>query len=218
MRELPRAGPVGYPRRPRMDLQTFVSKWQQSRAEERPCSGDVSTAGDEDVDDLAVLVDSSVDVAPNAGDFDVGLIHEQARPDDTAARAGPVDRQRRETLRPPEQGDVIDLDAALREEFVEIAIRQTETEIPADRQHDHLRREPEAGERRRVERRHWTTATPHYSTLADARRSVNATVPVIIHGHAFMQNLRRGHYELGTDAQHDRLRIAAAFNELATAI
>jgi IS6 family transposase len=44
------------------------------------------------------------------------------------------------------------------------------------------------------------------------------TTNVVIRGHAFIQNLRRGHYELGTDAQRDRLRIAAAFNELATAI
>jgi hypothetical protein len=32
-------------------------------------------------------------------------------------------------------------------------------------------------------------------------------------GHAFVQNLRRGHYELGVEADR-RLRIAAAFQEL----
>jgi hypothetical protein len=32
-----------------------------------------------------------------------------------------------------------------------------------------------------------------------------------------MQNLRRGHYELATDAPHP-LRVAAAFTELAQAI
>jgi transposase, IS6 family len=40
---------------------------------------------------------------------------------------------------------------------------------------------------------------------------------VIIAGHAFMQNLRRGHYELGLDAPRAR-RVAAAFAELAQAI
>jgi hypothetical protein len=40
---------------------------------------------------------------------------------------------------------------------------------------------------------------------------------VIIAGHAFMQNLRRGHYELGLDAP-PALRVAAAFTELAHAI
>jgi hypothetical protein len=37
-------------------------------------------------------------------------------------------------------------------------------------------------------------------------------------GHAFVQNLRRGHYELGVEARHKRLRVAAAFDELAAAI
>ena len=40
---------------------------------------------------------------------------------------------------------------------------------------------------------------------------------VIIRGHALMQNIRRGHYELGTDARHHR-RIESAFTELAGTI
>ncbi len=40
---------------------------------------------------------------------------------------------------------------------------------------------------------------------------------VIIAGHAFMQNLRRGHYELAVDAP-PALRLAAAFAELARPI
>ena len=40
---------------------------------------------------------------------------------------------------------------------------------------------------------------------------------VVIRGHAFMQNLRRGHYELGLDAL-PRLRVAAAFDELARVV
>jgi transposase-like protein len=43
------------------------------------------------------------------------------------------------------------------------------------------------------------------------------TAQVIIAGHAFMQNLRRGHYELGLDAM-PKLRVATAFIELAQAI
>ncbi|WP_327011672.1 IS6 family transposase [Dactylosporangium sp. NBC_01737] len=43
------------------------------------------------------------------------------------------------------------------------------------------------------------------------------TAQTIIGGHAFMQNLRRGHYELGLDAPRG-LRVAAAFTELATVI
>lgn len=43
------------------------------------------------------------------------------------------------------------------------------------------------------------------------------TARVVIVGHAFMQNLRRGHYELGVEAE-PRLRVAAAFDQLAEAI
>jgi transposase-like protein len=44
------------------------------------------------------------------------------------------------------------------------------------------------------------------------------TARVIIGGHAFVQNLRRGHYELGAEAQNRHLVVAAAFDELAEAI
>ena len=40
----------------------------------------------------------------------------------------------------------------------------------------------------------------------------------VILGHAFVQNVRRGHCELGVDACHERLRLAAAFDELTAAI
>jgi hypothetical protein len=40
---------------------------------------------------------------------------------------------------------------------------------------------------------------------------------VVIHGYAFMQNLQRGHYELGADARRHR-RVAAASSELAGTI
>ena len=44
------------------------------------------------------------------------------------------------------------------------------------------------------------------------------TATTVIRGHAFIQNLRRGHYELGVEARHERLRLAAAFDELTSAI
>jgi transposase-like protein len=43
------------------------------------------------------------------------------------------------------------------------------------------------------------------------------TAANVIAGHAFVQNLRRGHYQLGVEAE-PRLRAAAAFDELAEAI
>jgi IS6 family transposase len=44
------------------------------------------------------------------------------------------------------------------------------------------------------------------------------TARVIVRGHAFMQNLQRGHDELGIDARNRHLRVAAAFDELTRAI
>jgi IS6 family transposase len=44
------------------------------------------------------------------------------------------------------------------------------------------------------------------------------TARVIIGGHALIQNVRRGHYELGVEAMNRRLRVAAAFDELVEAI
>jgi len=49
-------------------------------------------------------------------------------------------------------------------------------------------------------------------------RKTDATARVVIRGHAFIQNLRRGHYELGVDARNRHLRLAAAFDQLARAI
>jgi hypothetical protein len=43
------------------------------------------------------------------------------------------------------------------------------------------------------------------------------TAQTIIVGHAFLQNLRRGHYELAVDAPATK-RVATAFTQLAHAI
>ncbi len=43
------------------------------------------------------------------------------------------------------------------------------------------------------------------------------TASVVIRGHAFVQNLRRGHYELAVDAG-PLFRLATAFDELRPAI
>ena len=47
---------------------------------------------------------------------------------------------------------------------------------------------------------------------------IDRTASIVIRGHAFIQNLRRGHYELGIDARHPLLRVPAAFDELALAV
>ncbi len=44
------------------------------------------------------------------------------------------------------------------------------------------------------------------------------TSSIVIRGHAFVQNLRRGHYDLGVESRNEQLRLAAAFEELAEVI
>ncbi|MBV1855809.1 hypothetical protein [Catellatospora tritici] len=65
---------------------------------------------------------------------------------------------------------------------------------------------PQLGVYARLIRQTMIGASPHHR-LAPA---------VIIAGHAFMQNLRRGQYKLATDTTPTR-RVAAAFAELAKA-
>ena len=52
---------------------------------------------------------------------------------------------------------------------------------------------------------------------ANARGEDDRTASVVIRGHAFIQNLRRGHYELAVDAAQ-LFRLATAFDELRPAI
>ena len=61
------------------------------------------------------------------------------------------------------------------------------------------------------------TATDAFSAPSRLRSmrglKTDRTAQVVIAGHALMQNLRRGHYELGVEAD-PRLRVRTAFNEL----
>lgn len=54
-------------------------------------------------------------------------------------------------------------------------------------------------------------------TQTDAWVKTHRTAIVVIRGHAFIQNLRRGHYELAVDAA-PLFRLATVFNELKLAI
>jgi hypothetical protein len=61
---------------------------------------------------------------------------------------------------------VVDLDAALGKELLDVAIGQAEAQVPADRQDDHLGWEPETGEGGPWDRGRAGAASSHAESLA----------------------------------------------------
>src|SRR3954451_22229132 len=84
------------------------------------------------VDDLAGLIHGPVHVTPPAGDPNVGLVDEPTIADPVPARPSCVGQEWRESLNPPIDRDVVDLDPTLTEEFLDIAIREPVPQIPTD--------------------------------------------------------------------------------------
>ena len=155
----------------------------QGSGEERARRGDVPTLRHVHVDHLAMLVDRPVDVPPDPGDLDVGLVDEPAIPSHVPTRPGRVDQQRREPLHPPVEGHVVDLDATLGEQLLQVPVGQPVPQVPAHRQQDHLGRETEPSEpRRHPHRRPRTASALHRATLTATVRCVNATEPEIDRG------------------------------------
>src|ERR1700724_963155 len=83
----------------------------------------------------------------------------------TTTGAGGVDQLRSEPLDPSVQGHVVDLDATLGQQILQVPVRQPEPKVPTDRQQDHLCREPEAREPR-GRYLDWTTATTKSHTAS----------------------------------------------------
>ena len=94
----------------------------QGASEEAAGGGGVSLFGQQYVDGLPILVDRAVQVPPAAGDLDAGLINEPAITSSMPERASGVGKQRRESLYPSVDGDMVDLDAALGQQFFDIAV------------------------------------------------------------------------------------------------
>lgn len=84
------------------------------------------------------------------------------------------------------------------------------------RSHRHLCVDGSGATRSTPAHAHQRTGTSNDRGPPAAKRTrclkADRTASVMIRGHAFIQNLRRGHYELGTETP--RLRIVAAFEEL----
>jgi hypothetical protein len=88
-----------------------------------------------------------------------------------SAGSGGVGKQRREPLHPPVDGDMVDLDPALGEQFLDITVRQPVAQVPADRQHDHIGREAKAGEGRPCRGTKARAVSSHADSLAARTQS-----------------------------------------------
>jgi hypothetical protein len=73
----------------------------------------VPPRGDEYVNDLAELIDRTVDIAPLSSHLHIGLIHEPAIAHGVPAGSGSRSQQRREPLHPSVHGDTVDLHTTL---------------------------------------------------------------------------------------------------------
>ena len=97
---------------------------------EEPASGrQIPLLRDEDVDDLAELVNRAVQIDPASGHFDVRLIDKPPITGRMPAGSCRVDQQRREPLHPAVDGHVIDLDAPLDQQLFDVAVGQGVAEI-----------------------------------------------------------------------------------------
>jgi hypothetical protein len=65
-----------------------------------------------------------------------------------AARPGGLNELRGELLHPAVDRDMVNSDAALGHQFLDVPVGQAVAQVPADCERDHLRREPEASKDR----------------------------------------------------------------------
>jgi hypothetical protein len=78
-------------------------------------AGQVTLGGQQHVDDLAMLVDRPVQVRPQTGDLDVGLVNEPPVTHRVPSRSRRFDELDREPLHPPVDTHAIDRDTVLGE-------------------------------------------------------------------------------------------------------
>jgi hypothetical protein len=126
-----------------------------------------------------VLVNGAVHVAPHTSDLHIGFLDKPAITNTLTTRPRGVNHERSEALHPSLDGDMVDVDAAFGEKFFDIAVRESVAEVPAQRQQDHARWEPESRKRRKSRAATTTTTTNHPGTLRP-HPIVNATVPLAV--------------------------------------
>jgi hypothetical protein len=106
-----------------------------------------------------------------ADDLHRGLVHLPAHADGVPAWPGSLGQQRRGPLHPPVDGDMVNLDATLDQQLLDVVICEAEAQVPADREHDDIGREAEAGKGGAGDGSGAWAACTHAGSLAGQRRS-----------------------------------------------
>src|SRR5712691_2262325 len=107
-----------------------------------------------------MLVDRPVRRRPPPGDLDVRLIGEPPVTRSMPTQPRRLDELGSEALDPPVHGHVVNGDAPLGQQLLDVPVGQAMAQVPADREGDHLSRKPEAGEHGEPSRRRYRTSLP----------------------------------------------------------
>jgi hypothetical protein len=116
-----------------------------------------------------------VEISPLPSDLYAGLVDEPPVPGRMAVWPGCLGELQGEPLHPPEDADVINGDAALGQQFLNVPVGQAVPEVLADRERYHLGREPEAAKDQGRARQSHRISLPPYAT--DQRNSALRRVP-----------------------------------------
>jgi hypothetical protein len=106
----------------------------------------VALGAQQEVDRLAGAVDRPVEVAPLPVDPHVSLVDVPRPAAGPQVPPQPLLELRREALDPAVEADVVDLDAAVGEHPLQVAVADRELQVPAHRPKDDLGREAKAAE------------------------------------------------------------------------
>ena len=94
----------------------------QGMGEESASGRQIPILRDKDVDDLAILVDRSIQIDPAPGDLDIWLIDEPPITRRLPAGTCRINQQRGEPLHPPVDSDMINLDAPFGQQLFDVAV------------------------------------------------------------------------------------------------
>jgi hypothetical protein len=108
--------------------------------EKAPRCDHVALNRQQEVDGLALLVDSAIEVFLYVLDLDVRLIHELAAANRALLFSGYLLAERQETYRPPVDRRMVDRHAALFHDLLEVPVAQRVGRIPSDADQDYIDR------------------------------------------------------------------------------